>query len=199
MPCCCDTPVDHCEKSAQHPPLFFHDGQVVLIIRHCPLPRAFFHLVISNTAPYLALPICSLRTDALGHVWPTSVCRPWQCPAISRSVAPFLVGDEQRDRMSLVRVGSWQAVRSIGANAAPRGTTPRTAGSCGCATPTATGARRDAPGPPMESLGADLARRLQRRTARVFVSRHKSYAFSLTRRDAYLMILIMYFRRISIT
>ena len=31
--------------------------------------------------------------------------------------------------MSLVRVRSWQAVRSIGANAALRGTTPRTAGS----------------------------------------------------------------------
>jgi RNA-directed DNA polymerase len=30
--------------------------------------------------------------------------------------------------MPLVGVGSWQAVRSIGANAAPRGTTPRTAG-----------------------------------------------------------------------
>jgi RNA-directed DNA polymerase len=38
-----------------------------------------------------------------------------------------LVGDEERDSVSLVRVGSWQAVRSIGANPAPRGTTPRTA------------------------------------------------------------------------
>jgi hypothetical protein len=55
MPCCCDTRMDHCEKSAQHP-LFFHDGQVVLIIRPCPLSRAYLHLVNGITAPYLALP-----------------------------------------------------------------------------------------------------------------------------------------------
>jgi hypothetical protein len=61
MPCCCDTPTDHCEKSAQHT-LFFHDGQVVLIIRPCRLPRAYLHLVNGVTAPHLALPYLAVCT-----------------------------------------------------------------------------------------------------------------------------------------